>query len=257
MAIRWEAKRPAEVRDYSHDWTPFLGDDSIATSVWTASGATLDSDVFDDTTVTVWVSGGTSGVARLTNTVTTVGGRTESETFTLRISQAEEPVSISDARAHLRLVDDSEDALVESYIRAAREWVENYTGLVLVQREFVEHRDCFGRFIELYRHPIVPDSVSISYTDTSGASQSYAEPVYSIERRPARIYPALNGWWPSLGRNGGVEITYTAGFEEGEVPQALIQAILVLIGVWFENRSMAEIPAAAHSLCDQYRMPTL
>lgn len=179
-------------------------------------------------------------------------------------SPSGEPISLELAKAHLRIVEDtSEDSLILAYIKAAREWVENYTGLVLVQRAFTEQRDSFGRFIELYRYPIVPNSVSISYTDTSGTPQVYENALYSVDRRPARIYPALSGSWPSVGSYGSVSISYTAGLAEGSVPQALIQAMLLLVGHWYSSREAVsdraaeEVPFAVNALCQQYRMPVL
>ena len=49
-----------------------------------------------------------------------------------------EPVSVDTAKLHLRVTDTSEDTLIGGYITAAREWVENYTGQILVQREVVQ-----------------------------------------------------------------------------------------------------------------------
>jgi uncharacterized phiE125 gp8 family phage protein len=259
MAIRWEAKRPAEVRDYRHDWSAFLDGDTISTSVWSATGVTIDSDSHDTTSATVWLSGGSDGaLARLTNTITTAGGRTESETFVLSISANAEPVTLAEAKAHLRITDDAEDALILNYIRAAREWVENYTGHILVRRTFTEYRSAFVRYFELMRRPIVTVA-SVGYPDTNGDPQSIlTADLVVTTRNPVRVYPAINSWWPSLQTNGEITITYTAGYAEGEVPQELAQAILVLTGHFHVNRSAAaDPPAAVFALCDHYRSPGL
>jgi uncharacterized phiE125 gp8 family phage protein len=175
-----------------------------------------------------------------------------------------EPISVDEAKAHIGLLDDtSRDDLIEGYITAARMWVENHTGHVLVQREFTDTRDRFGRFIELHRRPVVLVD-AITYTAADGTSQPYADGVYSIDRSPARIFPALNGWWPSLGRNGSVTVTYTAGYDPGQEPRPLLQAILLLVGHWWTNRetvvigaAVNEVPFAVESLCGQYRTPVL
>jgi uncharacterized phiE125 gp8 family phage protein len=177
-----------------------------------------------------------------------------------------EPITLEQAKLQCALLDDdSRDELLEIYIEAARVWVENYTGHILVQREFTEQRDCFGRYLELQRRPVLADPApTIGYVDTAGTTQTYAGAVPSVDRFPARIYPALNGWWPSVGRNGSVTITYVAGYEPGEEPRPLLQAILLLVATWFEQRSSvvigqpaSEIPFAVISLCDQYRTPSL
>lgn len=51
---------PNAVLDYVLDWSTYLGADVIKGSQWFAdSGITVESDSFDDTSTTVWVSGGT------------------------------------------------------------------------------------------------------------------------------------------------------------------------------------------------------
>lgn len=171
-----------------------------------------------------------------------------------------EPVSLATAKAHLRVLDNNEDTPITGYIKAAREWVENYTGHVLVQREITEQRDQFGSFIELHRRPVLDTpEVEIAYVDTDGTEQAYADAVFQSSRFPARIYPALDGSWPSLWEHGGVTVTYTAGYEAGEEPQQLLEAMLVLIAGMHANRGTlpTETTKAAESLCDPYRAPGL
>ena len=80
-------KDPADVLDYEHDWTPWLGGDTIATSAWTPpDGITVDSDTHTDTTATVWISGGEAGKSyRITNHITTTGGRTVERSLPIRV----------------------------------------------------------------------------------------------------------------------------------------------------------------------------
>jgi uncharacterized phiE125 gp8 family phage protein len=260
MAIRWEQKRPDAVRDYSHDWSAFLDGDTIATSEWDATGVTVDSDEEADGVVTVWASGGTDGTtALLTNTITTAGGRTESETFAVLVRSISEPVSLAEAKAHLRILDDSdEDALILALITAAREWVENFTGRVLVQREFTDSFSCFGWYLELNQRPVVGTPV-VAYVDSDSAPQEIASVVTSGTRYPYRIYPAASESWPSIASNTTITATYIAGYPEGEVPQSLVQAMLLLIGHWHSQReavssqNLSEAPLAVVALCQSFR----
>ncbi len=85
-------KDPNSTLDYSVDWSTWLKavdpDDTITSSTWLVTGATVDSDTHDDTTATVWLSGGTVRVwITATNRITTAGGRTDDRT--LRISVTE------------------------------------------------------------------------------------------------------------------------------------------------------------------------
>ncbi len=169
-----------------------------------------------------------------------------------------EPVSLAQAKAHLRVIDTNEDALITLLIVAAREFVENRTGRILVQRAMTERRDCFGGYLQLYWRPVVAVT-TISYTDSAGAAAAYTG--FRSNIGPARVYPALNGSWPSLGSNGEVIVTYTAGYAVGQEPQSLIQAMLLLIGHWFGIRETvvigagaSEVPFAVGALCDQHQV---
>lgn len=78
---------PDEELDYVRDWSALLGADTIASSTWTPeAGITVNSDSFDDTTATVWISGGTLGSDyAVVNEITTAGGRTHNKTLRFRI----------------------------------------------------------------------------------------------------------------------------------------------------------------------------
>lgn len=81
-------KAPGDVLDYVIDYSVWLGADTIDTSTWnTPPGLSEDSDSNTTTTTTVWLSEGQVGqVYRVTNTITTVGGRTKTMGFDLRIT---------------------------------------------------------------------------------------------------------------------------------------------------------------------------
>lgn len=107
-------KAPAEVKNYLVNWAPWLeppansllSPDTISGSTWTilpvntimgaaqtamAPGSTnlsVQSDSFTDTTTTVYLQGGIlNRQYQVTNTITTAGGLTAQETFTIQISQ--------------------------------------------------------------------------------------------------------------------------------------------------------------------------
>jgi hypothetical protein len=81
-------KDPQAELDYGFDWGSWLDGDTIADSIWIAdSGITVESDVFTDTTTTVWLSGGTLGCAyNVTNRITTAAGRTDDRTLLVQVS---------------------------------------------------------------------------------------------------------------------------------------------------------------------------
>jgi hypothetical protein len=86
-------KDPDAVLDYTFDWQgsapgPWLeAGETITASAWTApSGITVDSSTFDDTTTTVWLSGGTEWEDyEVVNHVTTSAGREDDRTLTILV----------------------------------------------------------------------------------------------------------------------------------------------------------------------------
>jgi hypothetical protein len=79
---------PGDTLDYSLDWTALLqASETIASSSWAAdTGVTLGAQSYFGTVTTVFAGGGVDGGAyRLTNTITTSGGRTFARAFQLRI----------------------------------------------------------------------------------------------------------------------------------------------------------------------------
>lgn len=82
-------KDPNAVLDYVWDWSAWLGEDTADSFEWIVpDGITKDSDTSDDTTATIWLSGGTAGTAyRVTNRITTAGGRTDDRTHTIVVRE--------------------------------------------------------------------------------------------------------------------------------------------------------------------------
>lgn len=92
MARNIWTKDPQAVLDYSWDWQHWLDEgESIATATVTApAGITRDSETFNDTSVTVWLSGGTANeVYAVTCQITTdsVPARTDERSIIIRVRE--------------------------------------------------------------------------------------------------------------------------------------------------------------------------
>jgi uncharacterized phiE125 gp8 family phage protein len=257
MAIRWEGKRPGEVRVREIDWSVFLDGETIATSDVTVEGITLDSDTNDDTTVTVVLSGGTEGtLARITNTIETSGGRTEVELFTLYISAYAEPVTLAEAKRQCRMVeDDSQDDFLCDLIAPARAYCERRShGHVFMRRSFTDSFSRWGDYLEVWRRPIFVDDdnpITVAYTDEAGTEAEYEGFLAPVGRHPLRVYPGIDDEFPGLGSGGAISVTYTAGYPEGSQDEAMLigkRAMLLLIGHWFENREGVVVGQASHEV---------
>ena len=90
MTLAIFIKDPDSTLDYKLNWRPWLRGDTISTSEWEMVENDNDlaltevSETQDDTTATVFVSGGVAGETyEITNTIVTAGGRTEQRTLTI------------------------------------------------------------------------------------------------------------------------------------------------------------------------------
>lgn len=224
------------------------------------TGATKGSVVFEDDAVTVWLSDAQPGRPIYVNAkLKTSGGRTYLRRYIIPYA---EPVSLQMARAQCSIDEDDDtfDILLTGYISAARSWVENHTGKIVMPRQMTEAHPGFCRFFDLRWGPFDADSIAIGYTDADGVVQTVSDATVN----GSRVYPAFSTWWPSTRTNTGVTVSYSAGYANvaDEAP-GLFQAMLLLIAHWFSvretasERAVTEVPFAAQALADQYRTPGL
>lgn len=170
---------------------------------------------------------------------------------------ASEPVSLSEARAHLRVDHDDEDALIAAYVSAAREKLEAMTGRLFVQRQATFSASVWA---SEYRTPLAPLSAvsSVQYVDAQGATQNLTgTDWYSRAGLDGRVY--LTGHEPSRQDNSLITVTATVG--DATCPHPIRAAILLIVGQLFEVRqdvvigvSAAGIPNGAAALAAPYKL---
>lgn len=179
---------------------------------------------------------------------------------------AAEPLTVAEAKSHLRVEHSDDDALIGTLISAAREFVENLSGRTIAQRAFIQTMDSFpcGRGDIVLRRSPVTAVASVSYYDSSGIDTvMVVNTDYRLDLAiiPARIrLPILTASWVSgYQTDDCVRITYTAG--AAIVPAAAKQTILLLVGHWYENREsvvVGQTSNAVHqtvsALIDSYRI---
>jgi uncharacterized phiE125 gp8 family phage protein len=172
-------------------------------------------------------------------------------------------VTLTDCKAHVRRTDTAEDGIIGTYRSAAIRYVEDYTGHILSQREVTDTYAEWGDFLTLRHQPITVDdptpTLVVTYHDAEGDETEYESRVIRDQRYPWTIHPPYGDEFPTLADNGTIAVVYTAGYEAGEVPDPLNQAVLLLVGHWYSLRgavqegSFEEVPFAVTSLCRPYR----
>ena len=161
---------------------------------------------------------------------------------------AVEPLTVAEAKLHLRVDISDDDVFIGTLITAAREWVEAYLDRTLITTQLILRAAEFPtEELELARPPMVASgtatAVVITYTlaDTTTATLSTA--LYRVDRTstPGNVAPIINGTWPSdvIEDANAVAVTYWAGYgpTSASVPATIRHACLMLIGHWYERRS--------------------
>ena len=177
-----------------------------------------------------------------------------------------EPVSLAEAKAHLRVTASDENDLITALIVAARQYCENLSGRTLAPRNFLQTMDRFpdgGGDITLRRSPVTAVAhvyyYSLETTNTLMALNTDYR--LDLQQIPARIRLPLGTtlWKNAYITDDAVRITYTAG--AASAPTAAKQTILLLVGHWFENRESVviggggrEIDCTVSSLMDSFRI---
>ena len=167
-----------------------------------------------------------------------------------RANPATEPVTLAEARDHLRLdtfgspPSHPEDDLIELYISAARQYCEDYLGHSIAYRTSVIYFDKLPtKFVDLGEYPV--SSVDLfEYIDTDGVTQTWNAPNYILDSAsaPARVYatsdfPNVKTAVPNV-----ATLTVKAGYTDGNspdtypIPKSIKNAILLMVGHLYENR---------------------
>ena len=174
-----------------------------------------------------------------------------------------EPVSLAEARAHLRIVGNDEDALLASLVTAARRVVEARTGLCLMAQGWMCFRDSWPEtgVIELPVAPLLSlEEIGVHGEEGEKAVIDAAHYLVDATSRPARVLLRGSRLWPRPGRAvNGIAIRLTAGFgtAAADVPQPLRQAVLLLVAHFFAQRgdeAGPALPAGLGALLEPYRL---
>lgn len=182
------------------------------------------------------------------------------------VDAATEPVTLTEAKLHVRQDGTADDDLITSLIKAARETVENITGRALITQTWRMTMDAFPSDGVIWvPRPNLLTVTSITYTDSNGATQTLAstEYVVDVDSLPGRIHRAYNVSWPDTRAvPNAVTVTFTAGYGAASlVPESYKAAIKLLVGNWYENREQvivgttsSDLPMGVQALLGGYRV---
>ncbi len=156
---------------------------------------------------------------------------------------AAEPVSLGDAKDHLRVDSADDDSLIEGMIAAARRRTEAFLWRSLVTQTLEWTVDRFPHAATPIRLPQSPvqSITSISYTDDQGNAATLAVADYQTDlvNDPPRIVPAIDSFWPSTqaGKINALVIRFVAGYgDPPAVEEDIKLAMKLMVAHWYAHR---------------------
>jgi uncharacterized phiE125 gp8 family phage protein len=169
-------------------------------------------------------------------------------------------ISLLDLKNFLKVENTADDTLIPALLTAARKYVEDYTGVLCNSGTVTFYAESWAAFRFAAGPVTAVDTVSYK-TDASTyatlATTGYAVSTKAIPQRLQFYSP------PSLYNNTleKVKVTTTAGYAEAYIPAPMVQAMRLLVGHWYEQRSQvivgtisSQLPLGIHALLNPYRI---
>lgn len=172
---------------------------------------------------------------------------------------ASEPITLDEAKAHLRVVEQDEDALIERLIVAARGMLEGRINRRLMLQTIEFALPAWGPFVV----PTAPFVAlgDVSYRDASGAVMTLDPSLLYVDSyvEPAAAILAWGQSWPELQQGSRPTVRAIVGYPSADaVPAELKMWMLLAITALYDNRSsivtgvsVAELPPDFMSLLIQ------
>ncbi len=186
--------------------------------------------------------------------------------FELTTPPGIEPVTLAEAKAHLRVEHTADDSVIPEIITAARSWIEDLTATALITQTWRMSIDAWPETSVTLAPTPVQSVSSVKIFATDGTATTLATAAYDLLSvgRSARLIRTSGAVWPAPTRaQGGVEITFVAGYgaAASDVPRPLRQALLMCVAHLYENRELvgegAPLPMGVEALLAPFRTPRL
>ena len=163
--------------------------------------------------------------------------------LTLVTAPTAEPLTLAEAKAHLRITDNNEDGFIADCIKAGREYAETVTKRALMTQTWDWTFDDFPLDRTKLEVPKPPLSsvTSIKYYDTNGTQQTWSSTNYLTDT-PTHglgiIGLAYNAVWPCVQpRAFACTIRFVCGYSSAaNVPYRVKRAIAMLTAHQWANR---------------------
>ena len=190
-------------------------------------------------------------------------------------------VTLAEAKLHLRVEVDDDDALISSLVAAATLAAEHLMNRAIMPQKWLFTSDMFGtNFSQQYpgsydskiplNKPTVTGVDSVKYVDSATGILTTLDPsIYQVVKASdysASIVPAFGKAWPTpRNQPESVQVIFSCGYADAaSVPDPIKIWIKLQVGAMYENRESERIERGAvcqlgfvDSLLDRYRVWSL
>jgi len=184
------------------------------------------------------------------------------------VAPTAEPLTIDEARVHLRQLSDADvtanlsadvddDSWVLARIKAVRQWAEGFLGFKLTDATYEVAFDEFTDSTSLLVEGAVTIT-SVQYLDAAHALQTLSPAAYTFDAWHQTIY--ITAAWPALSsRASPIRVRYKA--DATAVTEDIKTGLLLLLGHLYENReasvigvSVAQLPMGVEAFLRPHRI---
>ena len=175
------------------------------------------------------------------------------------------PVSLTEAKSHLKVDTTADDTYITSIIKAATQLSEEYTNRFFIDTVIDQTCSDFAQLQTLFKSKV--NAVAhVKYYDSDNSLQTLSATIYDtqLQYEPSQIQLADDKSFPEITkRNDAVVARYTVGYGSAasDVPEIIKQAILLTIGNFYQNRNSVvigriatELPMNVKWLLDTYKV---
>ena len=193
----------------------------------------------------------------------------------LKTPRTTSALSLDEAKNHLRIPTGitEEDDYLQALIDTATDVADKYCNISIMQQTYVQYADKWEDTIQLFHSPIegsgAVDMVQVEYIATGDGTtySTWAITNYKFDKYscPTRLVHENGKDYPSIEDIiNAIKIEYKVGYgTASDVPKGIKQALLIMVGQWYENRqeaivgrSVGTIPMTATYILDKYRIRT-
>ena len=175
------------------------------------------------------------------------------------VSPTNEPLSLVNAKAFMRIIESDDDVTITSMIKSSREYAENYTNRQFEVATYELFTNGFIQDMEMPKNPI-KTLAKIEYMDENGTYQILDSSFYYLYGENDIFKIHFEQTISHKVHKNAIKFTFDSGY--ATVPEGIIAYLMVLVSTLYENRELYIVGVSIdkianpmiHKMLDMYRV---